>query len=250
MSSDVAEGRPPILLVHGLIDSLRELVPVFAGRGAQAYAPDLLGYGAMRDVPAAEIGLRKQVDHLARWLDERQIARVCLVGHSVGGAVAMLFALGHPDRVASIVNVEGNFSLNDAFWSVRVAAMSAAETEAMLAGFQAEPARWLARSGIPAEPQHISAAERLLANQPASTIRATARSVVVVTGQADYDDMLRAVFAGPIPVHLLAGERSRAGWDVPNWARAAAASEMTLPGGHLMMLEDPAGFVAAVLDRA
>jgi pimeloyl-ACP methyl ester carboxylesterase len=39
----------------------------------------------------------------------------------VGGVVAYLFALRHPERVMGLVSVEGNFSLKDAFWSSSVA---------------------------------------------------------------------------------------------------------------------------------
>jgi lipase len=46
-----------------------------------------------------------------------------------------------------------------------------------------------------------------------------------------------------MPVHLIAGERSRDGWDVPPWARDQAASFDVVQGvGHLMMLEDGDGF--------
>jgi hypothetical protein len=42
--------------------------------------------------------------------------------------------------------VEGNFSLDDAFWSATLARMPAAEACAMLDGFRADPAAWLARA--------------------------------------------------------------------------------------------------------
>ena len=75
-----------------------------------------------------------------------------------------------------------------------------------------------------------------------------AQSVVAVTGARTYHATLQAVFAAH-PVHLLAGERSRPGWDVPAWAEAQCASSVVLPGtGHMMMLEDTAAFVAAVRD--
>lgn len=118
----------------------------------------------------------------------------------------------------------------------------------MMAGFRADPAGWLARSGVPLAPHHLAAAQRLLGNQPASTVQATARSVLEVTGAPAYEQVIKGVFGGPVPVHLVAGERSRAGWDVPDWAAAAAASETILPGGHLMMMESPDRFVATVVE--
>jgi lipase len=63
-----------------------------------------------------------------------------------------------------------------------------------------------------------------------------------------WEAMLREVFA-TMPVHLLAGERSRAAWDVPPWALAAARSYTELPGtGHLMMLEEPELFGSTLAD--
>ncbi|SDI90878.1 Pimeloyl-ACP methyl ester carboxylesterase [Pseudomonas flavescens] len=236
----------PYLLIHGLIGSLRDLAPVFHSQGIQAHTPDLLGYGALQHVDPATITLPGQVAHLARWLTARDIERVHLAGHSVGGAIAMLFATAHPASVASIHSVEGNFSLADAFWSASVAQMTAHEADAMLTQFREKPEVWLARSGITTSASHRATASSLLDNQPASTIQATARSVVAVTGNADYPQAVRKVFEGPVPVHLIAGERSKAGWNVPQWALEKAASFTCLPGGHLMMVEDPARFVDAL----
>ncbi|MCG7374115.1 alpha/beta hydrolase [Pseudomonas luteola] len=79
-----------------------------------------------------------------------------------------------------------------------------------------------------------------------------ARSVVAVTGSPDYPQQLQALFKR-MPVRLLAGEQSVAGWDVPAWAQEMAEGVTVMPGcGHLMMLEDPAGFgqqVAKILKR-
>jgi pimeloyl-ACP methyl ester carboxylesterase len=237
----------PYLLIHGLIGSLRDLLPIFSQHQVLAYAPDLLGYGSLQDVEPALIGLPEQVAYLAQWLSKRDIERVHLVGHCVGGVVAMLFAYAYPERVASIVSVEGNFSLADAFWSASVAQMSAAEAKAMLEQFLARPEEWLARSGIPDLPNYRSIALALLANQPAFTLQATARSVVEITGQADYSQAVHKVFAGPIPVHLVGGNRSFSGWSVPSWALDQADSVVRLPGGHLMMVEDPDRFVSALI---
>lgn len=240
------DAKIPVLLVHGLIGSLRDLVPVFAASGISAHAPDLIGYGAHRSAAPDAISLLAQVEHLLDCLDLLGLDRVHIVGHSVGGAIAMLFAHGHGDRVASIINVEGNFSLADAFWSASVARMAPDEAERMMADFRADLPAWLKRSGIAPEPHYLAAADLLLSNQPASTVQATARSVVAITGEAAYEAALRSVFAGPLPIHLVAGEQSRSGWAVPDWACAQAASETLLPGGHLMMVEDPQPLVSAI----
>lgn len=242
--------RAPLLLVHGLIGTLRDLVPFFRAIGIEAHAPSLLGYGGWRTYPHEDIGLYQQAAYLVRWMDEHKLERVHLVGHSVGGAVSLLFAEKYPDRAASLISVEGNFTLADAFWSGRVARINDTDVEAMMAGFRDDPAAWLASAGIAANPSRLAMAAGMLDNQPARTVRDMARSVVAVTGNPDYANALRAVFDGPVPVHLVAGTRSRDGWDVPDWARAACTSDRTLPGGHLMMVEAPEQFADAIAEVA
>lgn len=237
----------PIVFVHGLIGTLQvpELIRCFAP--GPLLAPDLLGYGTLREVPPAEVSIPAQVEHLRATLTRHFGAEpVHLLGHSVGGVVAVLFAHRYAERVRSLVSVEGNFTLRDAFWSASLARMTPAQVEAILDGFRNDPAAWLAGAGVPAEPARLRIAERWLAQQPASTLRAMAQSVVGQTGPTQYLEKLREVFAQR-PVHLIAGERSRAAWDVPDWAGRAAASQTLIPNsGHLLMLENPGAFAAAV----
>lgn len=247
MGNGAPETAPAVVLVHGLIGSLQvpDLLQYFPD--GRALAPDLLGYGSQRDVAPDEITVSAQVEHLRRTIDEHFGAEpVHLVGHSVGGLAVMLFAHAYPERVKRIVNVEGNFTLNDAFWSASVARMEPAQVERMLAGFRSDPEGWLGGSGITASPWEIDVARRWLDQQPATTVQAMATTVLAESGVPEYMVKLREVFARH-PVHLVCGERSEAGWDVPEWARARAASYTVLPGtGHLMMLERPAEFAAVV----
>jgi lipase len=121
--------------------------------------------------------------------------------------------------VASLITAEGNFTLRDAFWSASVARMDQAEAEAMLDTLRIAPEGWLAQSGIAPTEERVSVATRWLDLQPASTLRAMGRSVVDTTGQPSYDALLRSVFVR-MPVHLIAGERSRDGWDVQRWLKS------------------------------
>ncbi|WP_373824460.1 alpha/beta fold hydrolase [Achromobacter insuavis] len=237
-----ASAAPPMLLIHGLIGAF----DVDAGLPRHA-APPLLGYGEHQATPPARISLPAQVEHLRAFIDTHfDGVAVDLVGHSVGGAVAMLLAQAYPQRVRRIVNVEGNFTLADAFWSASVARMSAGEAVAMLDGFRADPLGWLGGGVAEPRPHWRDTAARWLAWQPASTLRAMAASVVAGTGAAGYQDTLRQVFARH-PVYLLSGARSHAGWNVPDWAWRACAGRQALDGcGHLMMLERPEAFVAAL----
>ncbi|MDN0085247.1 alpha/beta hydrolase [Crenobacter sp. SG2305] len=241
-----------LVLIHGLMGTLNNLQLATSRSVYHAFAPDLLGYGQQAHRLSANLSLSDQVDYLAELIATETGQPVILLGHSVGGAIAMLLADHYPERVSAVVNVEGNFTLNDAFWSASVAKQPVEEVEALIDGFHADPAAWLARAGVEPNTERLAEAERWLACQGGATVRAMGRAVVEATGVPEYLRILRRVFERT-PVHLVAGERSRDGWDVPDWALDAAASVTVMPGvGHMMMLEDPAGFgrmVAGLLDR-
>lgn len=244
---EASTTEAPVVLVHGLIGSLDEPGVIAGLCPLVTFAPPLLGYGPNAWMAPESITLPAQADHIYRTVIQRFGSEpVHLVGHSVGGVVAALLAREHPEQVASLVSVEGNFTLKDAFWSANVAHMSEFEAEAMLSGFRADPAGWLARSGIAIDSNRLATAARWLDRQPASTLRAMGQSVVDLTGVPAYEELLQSVFERT-PVHLVAGERSRVGWDVPIWAQEHAASSRLVPGtGHMMMLEDPDGFASLI----
>jgi pimeloyl-ACP methyl ester carboxylesterase len=237
----------PVVLLHGLIGPFADERVVAHLRPAVVLSPDLLGYGSEADVDPDGITIEAQVDYVRTAIDSGlPSTRVHLVGHSVGGVVAALFTHRHPDRVASFVNVEGNFTLADAFWSAQVAARTPEQVDALLEADRADPGRWLRDSSIEPTSDRLRSAAQALAFQPAGTIRAMARTVVGYTGLPSYEHLLHEVFERTA-VHLVAGARSRAGWNVPGWALTAAASYTEIPdAGHMVMLEAPDTFGKAL----
>jgi len=232
----------PVVLIHGLVGPLGDTRAWDRLAPHEVIAPDLLGYGEHADT-RTPIDIAAQVAHVRDLLGER---RVHLVGHSVGGVIATAYAHRYADSVASLVNVEGNFTLADAFWSGQLAQQPSAEVEASLARDREDLAGWLRRAELPVTPEWIAVADTVLRFQPATTMHAMARSVVSFTGAPAWEPMLRDVFAA-VPVDLVAGGRSRAGWHVPPWALAAARSYAEIPEtGHMMMFEDPELFGTAV----
>lgn len=195
----------PVLFIHGLYNGNYGLAAEEFFPGRAVLMPDLLGYGDYTETPAGEISLTAQVDHVKGLLDAAGFGRAHVVGHSIGGAVAVLLARRYPERVASMVDVEGNFTLKDAFWSAKIAAMSPAEVEALLADQCADPAAWLVSQGIEPTTECVATAQRTLSAQLSSTLQATARSVVQITGRPEYLDDVRAILDSGLPFHLLAG---------------------------------------------
>ena len=97
----VREGRgPAIALLHGLggfAESWRTTIDVLA-RSADVLALDLPGYG-LSAKPRARYDLEFFTRALDAFLDASGVGQVSLVGHSLGGAVAVAYALTRPGRV-------------------------------------------------------------------------------------------------------------------------------------------------------
>ena len=209
---------------------------------------DLRGFGQYADDRAENVNLPAQAKHVIRHLEALGVDRYHLVGHSVGGAISALVAVTHPERVVSLVSIEGNFTLDDAFMASRIAAMRLFEVEALLAGFESDLAGWLAAKGIATGAAEISLARLWLANQPARTLLAQARSVMATTMGPAWEALLSRVFSAGRRLHLIAGERSRCGWHVPGWVAANAQSFTIIDGaGHFPMIEDPPAFERLLL---
>ncbi|WNM36955.1 alpha/beta hydrolase [Micromonospora halotolerans] len=100
----------PVLLVHGNVSSAafwEPLLPRLPGT-LRVVAPDLRGYGDTDTAPVdATRGLGDFADDVAALLDAPGLfapgARPVVVGHSLGGGVAMRLLVDHPDRVAGLL---------------------------------------------------------------------------------------------------------------------------------------------------
>jgi pimeloyl-ACP methyl ester carboxylesterase len=96
-----AGDGPVLLLIHGLLDSSRtwrKLAPVLA-LGHTVVAPDMLGHGESDGPESVDYSLGGHAGMLRDLLDELGHERVTVVGHSLGGGVAMAFAYHYPERV-------------------------------------------------------------------------------------------------------------------------------------------------------
>ncbi|WP_223691453.1 alpha/beta fold hydrolase [Leifsonia poae] len=101
----------PLLAVHGITANHRSWSLVAdALPGTRVIAPDLRGRGRSNTLPGP-FGLIDHADDLARLLDGLEVDRAVVAGHSMGGFVGVRFAERHPDRVASLVLVDGGLPL-------------------------------------------------------------------------------------------------------------------------------------------
>ncbi len=103
-------GQPPLVLVHGWMDvsaSWQFVVDAFA-QERHVIAPDWRGYGLTELPPTDNYWFPDYLADLDFLLDHYAGERpVDLVGHSMGGNIAMLYAGARPARIRRLVNLEG-----------------------------------------------------------------------------------------------------------------------------------------------
>ncbi|HEX5830854.1 MAG TPA: alpha/beta fold hydrolase [Gemmatimonadaceae bacterium] len=103
----VVEAGPtegvPVVLVHGWACSaysFRHTIPALAAAGRRVVAVDLLGHGLSDKPLAASLySAHGLTSYLVAVLDALEVPRADLVGHSLGGGLALRLALHHPERV-------------------------------------------------------------------------------------------------------------------------------------------------------
>jgi pimeloyl-ACP methyl ester carboxylesterase len=120
---------PAIVFVHGFCQSSAYWAPTLeqvARQGVRGIAVDLPGFGASAAAggPYTMEGL---ADALAAQLDAWGVARIVLVGGSMGGVVAQHFTLRHPSRVERLLLVAtGGFTPNAAVALEKAGVLAAA----------------------------------------------------------------------------------------------------------------------------
>ncbi|MGG7308832.1 alpha/beta fold hydrolase [Curtobacterium sp. AB451] len=234
----------PFVFVHGLFGSFADQTVFDALQPAVCSAPDLVGYGGAPGIVTTDGQVAALQAHIDRVSPSTPVH---LVAHSIGGVFAFLYADAYPERVASVTSVEGNFTLDDAFWSQSIAALDETTARTSITARLTDPHGFLTGDGIQPTAELVAFARQALAYQPWRTVWESARSIVATTGGQEWARTLRRVFAAT-PVHLIAGERSRHDWHVPQWAiRDAATFDIVTGAGHMIMLEHPGRLAETLL---
>lgn len=99
------EDGEPVIFIHGNCASALhwEENMLALPKGYRGIAPDLRGYGWTEAQPVdATRGLLDWADDLQALFDKLNLERVHLVGHSMGGGIAMRYTIEHPQQVLSL----------------------------------------------------------------------------------------------------------------------------------------------------
>lgn len=237
-------GPRAVALLHGVGGAGALWGPVLPALAAhRAIAWDMPGYGA--SAPPPEMTFPALAEALRALLDARGVGRADLVGHSMGGMVALEFALAHPARVRSLVlcATSAAFGGRDPAFREQFLAARLAPLEAGRGMAEIAPGVVAGMLGEAPDPAAAPAAIAAMSAVPAATYRAALACLTRFDRRAD----LPRIAA---PTLLVAGERDATA-PPRGMARMAEAIPgarlVVIPGaGHLVPLERPAAFNATL----
>lgn len=151
----LGRGRP-VLFLHGWVGSWRYWIPCMqaVSIGFRAYALDLWGFGETAK-SARHYPLEQQTKLVDQFMEQMGIARVALVGHGLGGMVALQYALQYPDLVDRMMVL--SHPLEESMVNPRLRSQGLAEASEWLAG-RAPEMEIVRQDALKADPQALQTA--------------------------------------------------------------------------------------------
>ena len=249
-----------ILLLHGMAGSSQTWRSVIKplSRKYRVIAPDLLGHG-MSAKPRSDYSLGAFAVLLRDLLDELGVARATIVGHSLGGGVAMQFVYQHPDYCERLVLIGSGGLGPDVGWTLRL--LSAPGAELIMPVIAPQPVlsagekvrSWFAKMGIES-PRGAEIWNAYSSFSDAETRQAflrTLRSVVDYRGQA-VSALNRLNVRADMPIMAIWGEQDAIIPVQHAYAALEARPDARLevmPGvGHFPQVERPTEVVDLIDD--
>ncbi len=257
----IAGSGPALLLIHGIGDNSVAWEPVHSrlARRFTVIAPDLLGHG-QSDKPRADYSIAAYANGMRDLLSVLDIDQVTVIGHSLGGGVAMQFAYQFPQFVERLVLVGAGGVTKDVNIALRLASLpGGGEALALLRLPMVVPVLQIAGNlleaaiGSTGPGSDIPNALRILADLPEPTasaaFRRTLRAVVDWRGQV-VTMLDRCYLTESVPVQLVWGDQ-----DVVIPVSHAHMAHAAMPGsrmeifpgaGHYPHHHDPLRFIDLV----
>ncbi|MCF6745215.1 alpha/beta fold hydrolase [Blastococcus sp. KM273128] len=259
----LAGEGPPLLLLHGMGNNCQTWAGVVERLAEEhtVIAPDLLGHGES-DKPRGDYSIAAYANGMRDLLSVLDVERATVVGHSLGGGIALQFAYQFPERCQRLALVGSGGLGPELSAGLRAATLPGAELVVGALAAVSGPLRGGLRvvealgraTGFRQVGDLTEAVDALLALQDAEARRAflrTLRGVVDVRGQA-VTALDRLYLADSVPMLVIWGGRDPI---VP--AQHAETVRTTVPSarvevfedaGHWPHLDEPDRFCDVLLD--
>jgi pimeloyl-ACP methyl ester carboxylesterase len=198
-------GDPPVLLLHAMGGSGRFMAPQLEalGRRRRTLAVDLRGHGGS-DAPAGDYSTAILGDDVARLCAALELRRPVVVGHSMGGMVALELAARYPDLPGALALLDAPVVTPPGMMEAFRPLVDGLKTDAyrdvvrafytMVGGFADRPERLEEIIGAIAEtPQHVLAAcgDAVMAADTDAAAGSVAVPVLYVSAGPWYTDVDR-----------------------------------------------------------
>ncbi len=248
----VTGGGPAVLLVHGWLSSSR-VWERLAGRLAQrftVYTLDLSGFGES-DKPLSGYGIRNGSRLLYAFCAHFGLTRANVIGHDLGGAMAVKLAADHPDVVGRLVIVstpadEDQIDVPTILW---LATLPVVGPLFYALGRVARPVRRAWVRPFVADPDDLT--EEVVDDAGRSTPAAVSKTLSISGREISRGRLARQARAIKVPLLAVAGEQDQIvdPQSVGVWASGADRAEICLIDecGHLPMIERTGEFNAQIL---
>ena len=248
----VSGGGPPVLLVHGWLSSGR-VWERLANRLAQrftVYSLDLSGFGES-DKPISGYGVRYGSRLLYAFCAHFGLTRAAVVGHDIGGAMAVKLAADHPDVVGRFVLVstpadEDQMDLPTFLW---LATLPVVGPLFYSLGRYVRPLRGLWMRPFVSDPDDLT--EEAVDDAGMATPASATKTLSVARRELSRGRLVRQAGIIKVPVLVIVGEEDQIvdPQAASDWARALPTVEVVLieDAGHLPMLERTGELNAQVL---
>ena len=248
----VIGGGPAVLLVHGWLSSSR-IWDQLAGRLAQrftVYTLDLSGFGES-DKPLSGYGVRNGSRLLYAFCAHFGLTRANVIGHDLGGAMAVKLAADHPDVVGRLVLVctpadEDQIDVPTMLW---LATLPVVGPLFYALGRVARPVRRSWVRPFVADPDDLT--EEVVDDAGRSTPAAVSKTLSIARREIARGRLARQARIIKIPFLVVAGEEDQIvdPQSVGVWAGGVDRAEICLidESGHLPMIERTGEFNAQIL---
>ena len=249
---NVIGGGPPVVLVHGWLSSSRIWEPL-AARLAQrftVYSLDLVGFGES-DKPSSGYGVRNGSRLLYAFCAHFGLTRASIVGHDLGGNMAVKLAADHPDVVGRVVLVsvpadEDQIDLPTPLW---LATLPVVGSLFYALGRAVRPVRRAWMRPFVADPDDLD--DEILDDAAGSTPAAMSGSLSISRREIARGRLVRQAKIIKMPMLLVSGEEDQIvdPQSVSAWASSVERAEICLMDevGHMPMIERPSEFTAQIL---
>lgn len=200
---------------------------------------DLLGYGYSSHPPAFPHTLEAHASSIADLLDRLGAPPYHVIGHSMGGAIAIALAAQRPDLVSSLTVIEPNLDPADAFFSGVMIERWPTEADYLTVGHKTLIAETVDEAT--AEPHRLDLGSYV------GTLRAADPRAVYRCARALVNcDVREAFFSLNMPRTYVFGERSLPHRHAP-WLQTAGVPTAIVPdAGHDVPNDNPDGLAAVI----